>query len=87
MDKPSQINIQYPFTLTQVGEQLGYPRWHGADKLINQIKLEKGINIKASDNKYHVTIKTNKSEMNKYSHEAVKLLAKVKDGHDYHVDI
>lgn len=87
LDKPSHFNVQYPFTLTQVGEQLGYPRWHGADKLINQIKLEKGINIKATDNKYHVTIKTNKSEMNKYSHEVVRLLAKVRDGEEYHLEI
>ena len=87
LDDPSHINIQYPYTLTQVGELLGYPSWHGADKLINQIKLEKGINIKASDNKYHVTIKIGKSEMNKYSQEAVRLLLKVKNSNEYNVEI
>jgi hypothetical protein len=63
LDDPSHINIQYPFTLTQVGELLSYPSWNGADKLIN--KNRKGVNIKSSDNKYHVTIQIGKTEMNK----------------------
>lgn len=87
LDNPSHINIQFPFTLTQVAEQLGYTTWHNADKLLARIKLEKGINIKASDNRYHVTIKIGKSEMNKYSHEAVKLLSEVRDNKEYSVDV
>ncbi|MFB0832758.1 SIR2 family protein [Brevibacillus laterosporus] len=87
LDNPSQINVQFPFTLTQVAEQLGYTTWHNADKLISRIRLEKGINIKASDNNYHVTIKIGKTEMNKYSQEAVKLLSEVRDHKEYRVDI
>lgn len=87
LDHPSQINIQFPYTLTQVAEQLGYTTWHNADKLIGRIKLEKGINIKASDNNYHVTIKIGKTEMNKYSQEVVKLLTKVRDNKEYKMEI
>lgn len=86
LDDPSQFNLQFPYTLTQLGVILGYRGWHGASNLISQVYREKGIDLKATDNKYHVTIKLGKSEMNKYSQEAVKLLAQVKNGEEYTVD-
>ncbi|HDR4733309.1 TPA: SIR2 family protein [Bacillus cereus] len=88
LDNAGDINFQFPFTLTQVGESLGYNGWHGADDLILKIKREKGINIKASDNKYHVTIQVGKkTRLNKYSKEALDLLKKVQSGMEYSVDI
>lgn len=87
LDDPSQFNLQFPYTTTQLGHLLGYQGWHGAANLLSQIYREKGIDLKSTDNKYHVTIKLGKSEMNKYSQEAVKLLSKVKNKEDYSVDI
>lgn len=53
-----------------------------------KIKREKGINIKASDNKYHVTIQVGKkTRLNKYSKEALDLLKKGQSGMEYSVDI
>lgn len=86
LDDPSQFNLQFPYTITQLGKILGYQGWHGAANLISQIYREKGFNLKGTDNKYHVTIKLGKSEMNKYSQEAVKLLTKVKNGEEYSVE-
>ncbi|MET3684448.1 hypothetical protein ABID56_002585 [Alkalibacillus flavidus] len=87
LDDPSQINMKYPFMLTQVGKELGYSNWHGADRLIKQIKSDQGINIKESDNKYHVTIKIGNSERSKYSIDAIELLRSVQKGENYTLDI
>lgn len=87
LDEPSHINIHFPYNLTEVGKQLGFSGWHGAGNLMSKIIRDTGIDIKATDNKYHITIKTGKSELNMYSREAVDLLKKVKDGMVYEVDI
>ena len=96
VDDPSAYNAKYPYTLTTVGEKLGFfdqknqGSWWKADELIKQVKEEKGIDIKASDNRYHVKIKIGKkrkSVVNKYSDEAVSLLRKVKDKVNYSLDI
>ena len=86
LDDPSQFNLQFPYTTTQLGQMLGYQGWHGASNLIAKIYREKGIDLKATDNKYQVTIKLGKSEMNKYSQETVKLLTKVKNGEEYSLE-
>ncbi|WP_210367942.1 SIR2 family protein [Bacillus sp. REN3] len=87
LDDPSQLNLQYPFNLTQIGEQLGYPTWYGANKLIAEIIRNKGVNIKETDNKYHVLIKTGKTEMHKYSKHALELLREVNEGKEYTIDL
>lgn len=90
INDPSAFNAFYPYTLTAVGEKLGFfnknnkGSWQKADDLIKQIKEEKGIDIKASDNIYHSKIKSGKdSVVNKYSDEAISLLRKVMDKVDY----
>lgn len=88
IDSPSQVNLQFPYSLTEVGQKLGYAGWHDANALLQVVKEDKGINIKASDNKYHLTIRTgNKSHTQKYSEETLTLLEKVRDGVAYTVDI
>lgn len=94
IDDPSAFNAKYPYTLTMVGEKLGFynrnnkPSWHKAEDLIIQIKEKKGVDIKASDNRYHYKIKIGtESTINKYSDEAVSLLSKVRDKVDYSLNI
>ncbi|MCG6203377.1 SIR2 family protein [Rhodopseudomonas sp. HC1] len=80
----NNANLTHPFVLTQVGQQLGYPLWHGAHRLIRKIAEDKGVNIMETDNCYHCAVKTGqKSVSHKYSKEAVSLLEKVRDGIDY----
>lgn len=87
IDDPSDMNKCYPYTLTQIGIKLGFTNWHGANKLIEKITKEKCIDIKCSDNRYHVAIKTgNTSKTNKYSEKCFNLLDKVKDGKEYKID-
>ncbi|KJV28704.1 hypothetical protein VI06_11890 [Aquitalea magnusonii] len=82
-----KINIIYPYSLTDIANSLGFNKiWYHANKLIERIKEEKGINIKESDNKYHVAIKSGtKAYVHKYSAEAITLLEKVMNNEEYEV--
>jgi hypothetical protein len=87
MDNPPDFTAYYRYRLTEVGQELGYDSWHGANDLIKQVKSEKGINIKESDNKYHVDVNPHGQSQHRYSDHAIELLRKVKNGEDYEVDI
>lgn len=86
LDDPSSINAAYPYSLSNVASELGYDYWHYANELIKSIEHEheNGINLKNSDNKYHIAIKAgNKVQTHKYSQAAVDLLRKVMAGEPY----
>lgn len=88
ISKAENSNMTHPYVLSQVGQKLGYAGWHGAEKLIKRIANETGIDIKKTDNQYHVKIKTGvKSGARKWSHAAVDILRKVRDGEKYDVSI
>ena len=88
LNDPKMFNATYPYSLTQVGNKLGYSSWHFANKLIEQITNEKGVDIKESDNKYHISIKVGKvMRHNKYSDAFIDLLIKVRNNEVYEVDI
>ncbi|WP_172603185.1 SIR2 family NAD-dependent protein deacylase [Qipengyuania flava] len=84
------VNKSHPYTLSTVGEKLGYTGWHGAHKLFNAVKEKHGVDVKTTDNRYHCAVKTGKaasSVTHKYSDEAVSLLEKVRDGNAYELQI
>ncbi|MCW2370422.1 SIR2 family protein [Sphingobium sp. B11D3D] len=84
------VNKSHPYTLSIVGEKLGYSSWNGANKLIEKVKSEKGLDIKASDNRYHCAVKVGKKDSSisrKYSDALVALLGKVRDGQKYQVKL
>lgn len=84
LDHASKVNATFPYTLTQVAEQLGYDYWSYANQLIDIVKDQTGCDLKGSDNTYHITMRTGKkSWTNKYSQAVVDLLAKVERGEDY----
>lgn len=77
-------NKTHPFTLGQVADELKLKGWNAVDKLIKRIKMDKGIDLRASDNRYHERIKTGKkSATRKWSHEAVDLFRNVLAGKEY----
>ncbi|MGW5961081.1 hypothetical protein, partial [Methylorubrum thiocyanatum] len=83
-------NLTHPFVLSQIAEKLGYPSWQKINKYIDQIKREKGIDIRTSDNKYFCRIKTGKkatSNAGKWSSATIDLIKKVKAGEPYEVNI
>lgn len=82
------LNAQFDYTLTDIAGKLGGKSWHDANVLIERIRKDKNIDIKGSDNRYHIAVKTGRSSnVHKYSNEAVELLRKVKDQQDYEVEI
>lgn len=86
---PSKVNLSYKYTLTAVAEELGYSYWSKAHELIQTLRDQTGFDMKASDNKYHITMRTGRaagSVTNKYSEAAVDLLRKVRDGDPYEID-
>jgi SIR2-like domain len=86
LSDPSQVNLNYKFTLTQVANELGYDYWSPANDLINSVKANSGFDIKASDNLYHIKMRTGKAEgsvTHKYSEACVDLLRLVRDNNPY----
>lgn len=81
-------NKTHPFTISQVADELKLPSWNAVDKLIKKIKIETGIDLRASDNRYHERIKTGKkSATRKWSHEAIDLFRDVLSGKQHKVNI
>jgi hypothetical protein len=88
LDNPIDFNIVYRYRLTDVANELGWDTWHYADQLIEEIVEERGINIKESDNQYHMDIAFNRDEpQHRYSDAAVELLRKVRDGEAYSLNL
>jgi hypothetical protein len=84
----TKVNAQFPYSLTQVAEKLGYTSWHPANELLSLIKQSKNIDIKASDNQYHISIKSGCAvQTRKYSQNLVDLLKLVKNGDEYNVTL
>lgn len=87
---PSQVNLNYPYTLTGVAEQLGYGYWSKAQDLINTVERTHGFAMKESDNAYHISMRTGtkaSSKTNKYSQKAVDLLKRVRDGEPVKIEL
>jgi len=88
LDDPSAINATYPFSLTNVATELGYTYWHYANELIKKLESKEGVNIKNSDNKYHIAIKAGeKIQTHKYSQACVDILKKVMGGNSYQLNL
>jgi hypothetical protein len=86
LSDPSQVNLNYKYTLTQVANELGYDYWSPANDLISRVKADTGFDLKASDNVYHIKMRTGKAEgsvTNKYSEACVDLLRLVRDNKKY----
>jgi hypothetical protein len=86
---PSQVNLNYLYTLTGVAEQLGYGYWSKAHDLIRDLYYQTGFDMKSTDNVYHISMRTGNaaaSKTNKYSQKAVDLLRKFRDGEEYQIE-
>lgn len=80
LSNSSAINANFPYTLTDIAKKFGQIRWHYANSLIDNIKEKSGINLKESDNKYHIKVKSgNKSTIHKYSEDMYILLKQFLD--------
>lgn len=73
-------NVTHPYILTQVANELGFSYWSYANDLLKKANTKLGYDIKSSNNKYHMAIKSGTKQLtHKYSEELIKLLAQVRD--------
>ncbi|RQT69768.1 SIR2 family protein [Burkholderia cepacia] len=89
LDDPAQVNLNYKYVLSGVADQLGLPNWNAVQKVIDVLKESTGFDIKSTDNRYHITMRTGQaagSKTHKYSEAAVDLLRKVYNGEEYALD-
>ncbi|MFM0095177.1 SIR2 family protein [Paraburkholderia nemoris] len=89
LSDPSKVNLDYKYVLTGVAQELGFRTWHEARKLIKRLKDESGFDMLATDNKYHIALKTGqaaKSRTDKYTDATVDLLRKVMNNEKYTLD-
>ena len=88
LDNPPDANLFYRYRLTDVANELDYETWHPANQLIERVEDETGVNIKESDNRYHIDIAYHREEpQHRYSDAAVELLRKVNEGEEYELDM
>jgi len=79
-------NITHPLTLSQVADELGLTGWNALNPVIKKICVDKGVDLRASDNRYHERIKTGKkSATRKWSQGAVDLFRVGMSGKPYEV--
>jgi hypothetical protein len=86
---PSQVNLNYRYVISGVAEKLGVKHWTSVQKLIKELLEKTGFDMKASDNKYHIVMRTGQAEgsrTHKYSDAAVDLLQKVQTGAKYKLE-
>lgn len=88
LDDAPDFNFIYRYRLSDVAEELGYDTWYYANEHIVEIEEKCGINIKETDNKYHMNATPQADNpQHMYSNAAIELLRKVKNGEEYTVEI
>lgn len=89
LDSAPDMNIYYRYRTIDLAEKLGYEHFNYVVQLLEQIENEKGVDIRDSDNQYHIDIAFNRSDStnHRYSDTALELLRKVKNGEDYELDL
>ena len=86
LSDPTAYNANYPHTISMLAEHLfdNYKKPHKVNAMLSKLKQETGVDIKASDNRYHIATRTGKkSSTNKYSDSLLILLQKMRDGKSY----
>ena len=86
VDDATRLNADFPHTSSMLAEHLfgDYNKSTSVNALIKRLRLETGIDIKESDNRYHILTKTGrKSSTHKSSDTLLILLQKMKDGKPY----
>ncbi|MDT9644438.1 SIR2 family protein [Pseudomonas sp. JV245A] len=82
------FNLNFPYTLTTLGQAMGYQAWHACDRLLRTIAGTTGIDLKKFDNKYHCAIMNGAEvQSHRYSEACKDILEKVRSGEEYIEDV
>jgi len=81
---PQFVLTRYPLRISDISAELGFTYWYYANRLIEQIAEETGVNIKETNNRYHIDVGVN-TPQHRYSADAKTLLEKVMKNESYFV--
>ncbi|MFI8658011.1 SIR2 family protein [Priestia megaterium] len=81
---PEQALARFPMRITDVSNKLGFSYWHRVDVAIKKVKEDKGFDIKASNNIYHIDAGINGAQ-HRYSADFLDLIKKVINEEEYEV--
>ena len=77
------LNASFPYTISNLASMLDLSSWHYVHKEFEKLHKSKNFSIKASDNSYHVFIKSGKGGVSKYSTDALELVRKLINGEEF----
>jgi hypothetical protein len=87
-DANDSSSCTHPFSASVIAERIGFSHHNYVTKLFQRILLEKGVDIKASDNIYHRQVIVGRARPYKmFSEECIELLEKVKNNEPYEINI
>jgi hypothetical protein len=87
IDDYSAASAYHVMSTKQLTKQLGGDGTYLAVSLLRKTLNDTGIDIKASDNRYHRSEKINKTIFHKYSEDALALLKLVRDKEPYKIEL
>lgn len=85
INEANQLATQYDYTATELSQKIFSDKnahWSKAYKLFDQIEKKWGINLRKSNNTYHIELKG----ISRYTENAVELLKKVKNKEEYVIE-
>ncbi len=88
LNNAGAANANHPYTSQMLAKKLGYTHWTKTNELMKAVFQATGFDMKASDNVYHVRVKTGEKDssgVRKYSDATIELLKKVEAGKDYEI--
>jgi hypothetical protein len=88
LDNPPDLNIYYRYRTTDVADELGLSHFNYVVQILEQIEEETGIDIRESNNQYHIDIAFNSEDpQHRYSDSAVELLRRVQNHEEYELNL
>ncbi|MGG5460286.1 SIR2 family NAD-dependent protein deacylase [Clostridium sp. B9] len=81
MNDPEQVLTEYPYRISDIASKIGDDHWYRANKIINEIERKYNIEIKTSNNIYHLDVGVNGSN-HRYSNKLLDLITKYINGEE-----
>ncbi|NGT27620.1 hypothetical protein G6Z19_13030, partial [Clostridium perfringens] len=81
MNDPEQVLTEYPYRISDIASKIGDDHWYRANKIINEIEKKYNIEIKTSNNIYHLDVGVNGSN-HRYSNKLLDLITKYINGEE-----
>lgn len=78
---PEQVLTEYPYRISDIASKIGDDHWYRANKVISEIEKKYNLEIKSSNNIYHIDVGV-KAYNHRYSNKLLELVKKYINGDD-----